>query len=74
MVVRPVNKFLAVVVLVTGYLGVTRILGMFIPEDMPLDSWGDWGFFALPLLLVFLPIWTCVALAGEKLWDMEVER
>lgn len=68
------NKFLAMVVWVSGYLGASRILWMIVPKDMPLDSWGDWGFFALMMMLVFMPIWTCVAFAGEKLWNLEVER
>ena len=68
------NKLLAVVVWVTGYIGTTRILWFFIPQDMPLDSWGDFGLLALLMVVVFMPIWTCVVFAGEKLWKMKVVK
>lgn len=59
------NKFLAVVVWVTGYLGASRILWMIVPKDMPL-SWGNWGFFTLMMMLVFMPIWMCVWRLQER--------
>lgn len=65
------NKFLAMVVWVTGYLGASRILWMIVPKDMPLDNWGDVWFFVLMGALVFMPIWMCVAFAGKMLWKLE---
>lgn len=65
------NKLLAVVVCVVGYIGTTRILWFFIPQDMPLDSWGDFGFVALLMVGVFLPLWLCVTTAVRRLWKME---
>lgn len=65
------NKLMAVVVWVTGYIGTTKILWFFIPQDMTWDSWGDFGLLALLMVVVFLPIWMGVVTAGKKLWKLE---
>lgn len=65
------NKFLAVVVAVVGYLGANAVLRFFLPQDMALDSWGGWGRFALLLVGIFLPIWICIVEAGNRLWNLE---
>lgn len=65
------NKYLAVVVAVVGYLGAKEVLWFFLPQDMALDSWGGWGLFALLLVGIFLPIWVCIVAAANRLWKLE---
>lgn len=65
------NKFLALVVWAVGYLGARQAAFFFMPGDTPLDSWERWRDLVLLVVLVFVPIWSCVLLAGGRLWKMK---